>query len=117
MDILRLLPIFISSLLLAAHFMHSGLLTLCILSLFFPLFLIFRRPWAVYLVQAVLGLATVEWLRTLFLLVGERMDTGRPWLRLALILGGVAAWTALSSLVLYLPVFRDLFRLPPKKRS
>lgn len=58
------------------------------------------RAWAVRVLQAGLVLGALEWLRTLVVLVQVRLALGQPWLRLALVLGAVAALTAVSALVL-----------------
>jgi hypothetical protein len=65
-----------------------------------PILLAWRRPWSVRLLQAALVLGTVEWLWTTFVLVQERLAQGRPWGRLALILGVVCLVTAASAVAL-----------------
>jgi len=99
MNFVRLLPVFISFLLLAAHFMHAGQTALIVLVLLLPLMLIFRNPWVPRLFQLVLLVGAVEWLRTLFFIAQARIGFGEPWVRMALILAVVALVTALSSLV------------------
>ena len=42
-------------------------------------------------------------MRTLAFFAGQRMEVGRPWGRLAVILGAVAALTALSALAVRVP--------------
>jgi len=90
-------PIVLSLLLLAAHFFRDGavvitgvLVSLCAL-LFIP------RVWAARLLQVALILGCAEWLRTLVTLALQREHAGLPWLRMALILGAVAALTAASA--------------------
>lgn len=95
---LRSLPVVLSALLLAAHFFRTRSLALVVLSLALPLLLILRRRWAARVVQAGLLLGAGEWVRTLTFFAGQRMEDGRPWVRLVLILGGVAVLTALSAL-------------------
>ena len=65
MNFLRLLPVFISFLLLSAHFFRSGetVLTLLPIVLFIPL--MFRKTWVPRLIQLALLLGAVEWLYTL----------------------------------------------------
>ncbi|MHC4213593.1 MAG: hypothetical protein ACYSWP_09505 [Planctomycetota bacterium] len=100
MNALKLLPVILSGLLLGAHFMRTGLFPLVVLSLTFPLLLLFRRGWAVRIVQIFLVLGALEWVRTLIVLVGERRGAGQAWTRLAIILGVVAVFTGCSALVL-----------------
>jgi hypothetical protein len=99
MNALRLSPVIICLLLLAAHFYRAGQLLLTIACLALPLLLLMRRPWVPRLFQALLLLGALEWLRTLYVFAGMRNAFDQPWGRLAVILGAVAAFTALSGLV------------------
>jgi len=99
MVILYLLPVVLSAVLLGAHFLRAGMVLLVVLALVFPTILLFRKPWAARLVQIVLVLGAFEWVRTLAVLVAERRATGQPWVRLAVILGLVAAFTGGSALL------------------
>lgn len=99
MNFVRLLPVILSALLMAAHFSRADNGLLVITSLVFPLILFIRRPWVTRVAQAVLVLASVEWIRTLVAIAGRRQAVGEPWLRMAAILGAVAAITAVSALV------------------
>ena len=99
MNFLRLLPVILSFLLLGAHFYRAGLVpatVLCVAALFL---LFVPKPWVPRLFQAVLVLGAFEWLRTLYLFAQMRIAWGEPWTRLAVILGAVALFTALSGLV------------------
>ncbi len=99
MNFFRLLPVIISLLLLAAHFMHAGQTVLIFFMLLLPLLLILKETWIPRVFQLVLLLGAVEWLRTLMALAQTRISFGEPWIRMAVILGFVALFTALSSLV------------------
>ena len=96
---IRFLPILLSSLLIAAHFLRVGAMGTVVLSLAFPALLFLRRPWAPRAVQGILLLASLEWVRALFANVAQRQAQGEPWLRMAVILGVVATLTAASALV------------------
>lgn len=76
---------------MAAHFLRTGSLGLVALALAAPLLLFIRRRWAADAARVLLLLAAFEWLRTLYETAGLRLALGQPWLRLAAILGGVAA--------------------------
>ncbi len=92
-----LLPPALALLLLGAHFLRAhetAAIALCVVAL--ALLALPQRA-AARLVQAALLLGTAEWLWTLLLLVQQRAALGRPWWRLALILGAVAVLTALSA--------------------
>ena len=99
MNFLRLLPIVISLLLLGAHFLRAGQTSLVVVTLVLLIPLFFRKSWVPGLIQLVLLLGAVEWLRTLFVVAQVRIEYGMPWTRLAIILGTVALFTALSGLV------------------
>ena len=98
MYVVRLIPAFLSALLLGAHFSRMGWTPLVILSLLIPVVLFFRYEWAARLVQVALIYGAIEWVRTLLFFVAERNEQGQPWIRLAIILGFVAVFTGSSAL-------------------
>lgn len=98
MPVLRLVPVVLALALLAAHFYRAAAwapfgVTVALLPLFFV-----RAPWAARVLQAALVIGAIEWLRTLAGLVSLRQSMGQPYLRLALILGGVALATGAAAL-------------------
>lgn len=99
MNFLRLLPVILSFLLLGAHFYRAGHVPITVLCVVAPFLLLLRQAWVPRLFQAVLLLGAFEWLRTLYLFAQVRIAWGEPWTRLAIILGAVALFTALSGLV------------------
>jgi hypothetical protein len=96
----RLLPAAIALLVLAAHFYRAGLAWLVPVCAGLVLLLFIRLEWVPRVVGVALVVAGAEWLRTLVLLADARIDAGRPWFRLAAILGGVAIATLLATLPL-----------------
>jgi hypothetical protein len=108
---LLLLPVILSLLVLGAHFLRSGVIILVLGMLALVGCLAVRRRWVPRVVAVVLGLGAIEWVRTLLLFSGERIATGQPYVRLVVILGGVALFTALSGLVFLSPRLR-LFYAP-----
>ena len=100
---LRSAPVVLAALLLAAHFSRAGQVPLVVLTLALPLLLLVRQRWSARVLQAALFLGGLEWVRTLAFFAGQRMEEGRPWTRLAVILGVVAALTALSALAVKVP--------------
>ena len=99
MNLLRLIPVILSFLLLAAHFYRSGLVVPAAICVALLLLLIFRKPWVPKLFQLLLVLGALEWLRSLYYFAAMRIAWDQPWTRLAIILGAVALFTALSGLV------------------
>jgi hypothetical protein len=99
MNAIRLLPVILSLLLLAAHFYRAGQVVVTALCLALPLLLLLRKSWVPRLFQLLLVLGALEWLRALYGFAAMRIAFGEPWTRLALILGAVALFTGLSGLV------------------
>jgi hypothetical protein len=99
MNAIRLLPVILSLLLLAAHFYRAGQVVVTALCLALPLLLLLRKSWVPRLFQVLLVLGALEWLRALYGFAAMRIAFGEPWTRLALILGAVALFTGLSGLV------------------
>lgn len=99
MNFLRLLPVIFSCLLLAAHFSRNDIMLLTLLSMTLPFLLLVRRPWVPRLFQVLLVVGALEWIRRLIALALERQGAGEAWVRMAAILGVVAALTASSALV------------------
>ncbi len=99
MIFLRLLPVFLSILLLAAHFLYAGYSILVFIVLASLLILLIRKPWAALIIQIELVLGGIEWIRALIEYTLKRQARGDPWVRLAVILGTVALITFISALV------------------
>lgn len=92
-------PIVLSLIVLAAHFLRAGCLPIALAVLALLALLAVRRLWVPRLLQVVLTLGALEWIRTLVTLAIQRSDRGEPYLRMALILGSVAAVTLASALL------------------
>jgi hypothetical protein len=89
----------LAALVLGAHVWRAGSLLLALVVALVPLLLVAagRHDWPRWTVQGVLLVGALEWVRTLFALVERRQLLGLPWVRLAVILGSVAAVTALAA--------------------
>ncbi len=111
---LRLVPVVLALAVLAAHFYRSGELAGVAVAVVLAALLFVRRPWAAWIVQAGLALGAIEWLRTMAGLIALRESMGAPYLRLALILGGVALLTAACVLVFRSRAVRAHFGLAPR---
>jgi hypothetical protein len=107
---LRLVPVVLSTLLLAAHFLRSGHGLAVLLVLLSPLLLVLRRTWSTRALQLVLILGALEWLRTLLVLARLRAALDQPWLRMAAILAVVALVAVLGALSLEARPLRQRFR-------
>jgi hypothetical protein len=98
MQAVRLAPVIVSFVVLAAHFARAGETALAVTVLLLPLLLVLRRRWGARAVELALVLGAIEWIRTTLSLVDLRRAHGLPWLRLVAILGAVAAVTLASAL-------------------
>jgi len=107
----RLILPLLALLLLAAHFYRADWMALAVLCAALTLLLAVPRPWAARTLQAALVLGAIEWLRTLASFAATRVAVGQPYLRLALILGAVAAFTLLAAWVFQHRTLRSRFRL------
>jgi len=109
MNFIKLLPVMLSLLLLGAHFFRAEVNVL-VLSVVVMLFmLLIRKPWVVRVIQVVLVLGSIEWIRTAVTLIRNRQNMGAPWERLALILGGAALLTICSTLVFRAKSLRERY--------
>lgn len=113
----RLAPVALSSLLLAAHFHRAGAPGFAMLAVASLALLLVRKPWVARILQAALLLGAVEWLRTLATFAAIRMSLGQPYLRMALILGAVALFTALAALSFESRALRERYGLGPRRRA
>lgn len=99
MNIFRLLPVIFSFLILSAHFSRAGLPILSVLCLLILFLLFIKRAWVARLIQIVLIIGSIEWIRSLFYYINQRQSIGEPYIRLVIILGLVTLFTGLSALV------------------
>ena len=108
--VMHLVWVMVASMLMAAHFLRFMVLPLAGLTMLLPFLLFFRRTWAVRVQQVWLTVGTLMWLGTTRHLVLDRQAHGQPFLRLALILGAVALFSAGAVTVLELRPLRMFLR-------
>ncbi|MCK6682615.1 MAG: hypothetical protein L6R30_09385 [Thermoanaerobaculia bacterium] len=112
--VIRLVPVILSSIVLGAHFLRGGNVLIAVAIAASPLLLLARRQWALWTVQAILALGALEWIRTLASIAAVRQAQGMPWLRMAVILGVVAAVTLASAFLLSARKVRERVVLSPE---
>lgn len=110
MKVLALLPVVLSTLLLAAHFLRAGALAAVVLLIVLIPLLGLRRWWVPRLFQLILGLGALEWLRTLLVFRELRIVRGEPHARMTAILAAVALFTVVSAALFELPAVRRWYR-------
>ena len=103
------LPIVLSFALLGAHFMRYGNFFGVAGAALLIALLVVRKAWVAWLMQIVLVLGALEWLHTLYKLVQVRIALDQPYLRMAIILGAVAAVTFCSALLFRTRTLRRIY--------
>ena len=98
--IIPVVPLSLSALLIAAHFLRSGNTVMVVFSLLVPLILLTRERWALIAIQVLLVAAAAEWVRTALIIANARIANGAPTMRTFIIVGAVAVLTLLSALPL-----------------
>jgi hypothetical protein len=94
---LALLAAALSFLLVGAHFLRLGSPGLAVTCALFPLLTAFRAAWVPKALRILLAGAALLWVFTALSIARVRIAEGAPYLRMALILGGVAAFTSFAS--------------------
>ena len=112
MRIFLYVPILLSLVVLGAHFLrdanHIGVaIAIGLIGLLFV-----KRPGAARVVQVALVLGALEWVWTIYDLVQFRTAMGMPATRMMLILGAVAAVTALSAGLFQTRALKRIYGLP-----
>ncbi len=115
MGALRLIPVILCLLVLAAHFSRHGYTILVAVVFALLGLLAVRRSWAARVVQFALVLGALEWVRTLLQFARQRAELGLPSTRLVLILTTVAAVTAASALLFRGSAANAWYRIGPPK--
>ncbi len=103
-----LIPAF-AFVLAAAHFMRWGETGLMFGSLAALPLLLWKKPWIRPILAILLATMTLRWLHISLQLYQMRVAAGAPWLRMACILGSVAAFTLFSSWIMCHAKMRNWF--------
>ncbi len=109
--VLFYVPVVLSLVILGAHFMRYGNLIGVFGALVLIALLFVRQSWVARLMQVVLILGALEWVRTLYELAQARAVHGQPFTRMIVILGVVAAVTFCSALLFQSPELKKIYRL------
>ena len=108
---LWLVPVVLSLVILGAHFMRYGSSMGVIGSLVLVDLLMVRRPWVARLMQVVLILGALEWVRTIYELAQVRAALGQSSTRMIVILSVVVAITICSALLFQSQALKRIYRL------
>jgi hypothetical protein len=114
MIIIRLIPVYISVLLLSAHLLRIyGLYPALLLLLLLFTFLI-RKRWILQMWQFILFISVLMWINTVVTLVHFRLAMDMPWVRLAVIMVVVIAFTIYSGFWLENNKIKKFYDADPK---
>ncbi len=108
--VLIYIPVVLSLVVLGAHFMRYGNSIGVTAAVVLIALLFVRQPWVARLMQIVLILGALEWVRTLYELVQVRAALGEPFIRMIVILGVVAAVTFCSALLFQSQALKRIYR-------
>lgn len=101
-------------LILAGHFLRMGALSGVLVCVALPVVAALTRArWALRSLQALLIIGSMSWIVTALRIGAQRRAAGEPWLRMALILGAVAALSALAAALLSRRSVLERFPAPP----
>ena len=109
MRVLLYIPIVLSLVVLAAHFLRYGSSIGVFAALLLIGLLFLRQPWVPRVMQVVLVLGTIEWLRTMYEIAHMRSLHGQPYGRMLVILGIVAAVTLCSALLFQSATLKKIY--------
>ena len=105
------IPIVLSLVMLAAHFVRDGNSIGIAAALVLIALLFVRQPWVARLIQVALVVGALEWVRTLYELAQVRAVMGEPYARMIAILGIVAVVTLGSALLFQCRSLKRTYRL------
>lgn len=111
------IPIVLSLVVLGAHFMRYGNQVGVVVAALMIAVLFVRQAWAARLVQVVLIIGALEWLRTLYSLMQVRVALDQPYERMVLILGAVAVVTFCSALLFQSKSLQEVYGLETAESS
>lgn len=104
---LRIIPLILSSLLLSAHFYRHYNYPMMVISIIVPLLLLIKKRRILIVIQLFSLAGAGVWINTIVTIADERKSIGEPWIRMAVILGAVAAFTLASGLMLNLKKVKE----------
>ena len=107
--LLLYIPVVLSLLVLGAHFLRYGSSIGVLAALLLIVLLFLRQPWVARVMQVVLVLGALEWLRTAYEIGHMRALQGQPYGRMLVILGIVAAVTLCSALLFQSKTLKKMY--------
>ena len=97
MSFVQLIPTLLSVLIFVAHLVRNGMFLFAIPIVVMPLLLFVRQGWIARLFQIFLSFAALQFVLTGALIANERAKAGGPWIRVMVIMGGVALFALFAA--------------------
>jgi len=113
----RIISYSLMALILAAHFSRADQPILAVIVLLIPFLLFIKHSWVIYVLQTVGYLAAVIWIFVTYHFVQLRLAAGQDWVRLVIILGLVALYSAYSAYRLSAPDIRASYHFEDDQHS
>jgi len=107
---LQLLPVFLSIILISAHFYRANEQYLAYILIATPFLLIIKKKFIARGMQVILFLSTIEWWTTVYKIIQIRRQYQMPWMRFGLIMGSVAVFTLLSIIVFETKILKRIYK-------
>lgn len=104
------ISIIILGIITAAHFYRQSEMGLVFISLISPLLLIFSRKWCWYILQYLIFLNSLEWLKTTINILILRISIKQPYFRASLIMGSVFLFNILCILLIKTESFKKRYK-------
>jgi len=110
---IRIVPVIVSFLLLAAHFLRESNLVMLGICCGIPWVLLIKDRRSLLIAQIAIYAGVLVWVNTTLRIYRQRVLLGLPWQRAILILGGVTVLTAIAGMLLHSPTLKA--RYPVRK--
>ena len=107
MNILRIVMTVIALLLAGAHYGRAGDTILKYLFLALPLLLLVRKKWSDMILAVSISLTVPVWINTTLNIIDVRRAAEVPWIRMAIILGGVALFSLITAFLTFRHIYRS----------
>ncbi|RKZ07683.1 hypothetical protein DRQ25_10975 [Candidatus Fermentibacteria bacterium] len=106
-NILRIVMTIIALLLAGAHYGRAGDTILKYLFVALPLLLLIRKKWSDMILAVSISITVPVWIHTTLNIIAVRKAAEIPWLRMAIILGGVALFSLIAAFITFRHIYRS----------
>ena len=107
MNKLRIVMTVIALLLAAAQYGRAGDTILKYLFAALPLLLLVRKKWSDMILAVSISFTVPVWILTTISIISERKAAEEPWLRMGIILGGVALFALITAFLTFRRIYHS----------